>query len=162
VKVLLIIIVVIGSMFFATTVKGDIVPPVPEDDPVIPSVTLVVDDFELESLRTQLRETRQHNKKLQRQLAHVKKHLKERWRPTVDYAIKLAAAVTGVSYYQLRAVASCESGFFAYAKNGKYKGIFQLGWSPFGFSPYDPVANALSAAMTVRHDGSWRQWECKP
>ena len=37
-----------------------------------------------------------------------------------------------------------------------------LGWSPFGKSPYEPLANALSAAQTVRHDGGWRQWQCQP
>lgn len=62
----------------------------------------------------------------------------------------------------MRTVAFCESRFDPYAQNGRYKGIFQLGWAPFGFSPYEPLANALSAAQTVRHDGSWRQWECKP
>ncbi len=59
-------------------------------------------------------------------------------------------------------VSWCESTHNPFAQNGRYKGLFQLGWSPFGFSPFDPVANALSAAMTVRHDGSWRQWQCSP
>ncbi len=97
-----------------------------------------------------------------RQLQAVKAHVRERWQPTVDYAYRLASAVTGVSYWQLRSVGSCESHHYPFAENGRYKGIFQLGWSPFGFSPFDPVANALSAAMTVKADGSWRQWECKP
>ena len=96
------------------------------------------------------------------QLQAVRHHIRGRWAPTVDYALRLASAVTGVSYWQLRTVSFCESHHDPYAQNGRYKGIFQLGWSPFGFSPFDPVANALSAAMTVRSDGSWRQWECKP
>jgi hypothetical protein len=97
-----------------------------------------------------------------RQLFHTRVRLRHRWHPTVTYALRLASAVTGVSYWQLRSVSYCESHHFPFASNGKYKGIFQLGWSPFGLSPFDPIANALSAAMTVRHDGSWRQWQCQP
>ena len=97
-----------------------------------------------------------------RQLQNVKFHLRRRWRPTVLYSLRLASAASGVPYAELRSVASCESHLFPFATNGRYRGLFQLGWSPFGFSPFDPVANALSAAMTVRRDGSWRQWECKP
>jgi hypothetical protein len=97
-----------------------------------------------------------------RQLQHVRRQLRQRWRPTVDYAIRLASAVTGVSSRDMSAVAKCESHLFPFASNGRYKGVFQLGWAPFGFSPYDPIANALSAAMTVAKDGGWRQWECKP
>ena len=82
------------------------------------------------------------------------------WKPTVDYAIDLASRVFRISETKMRAVAWCESRFQPWATNGRYSGLFQLGWSPFGLSPYDPVANALSAAQTVAHDGSWRQWEC--
>lgn len=88
--------------------------------------------------------------------------LHRRWHPTVAYALRLASAVSGVSYWQLRSVSWCESRHWPFAANGRYRGLFQLGWSPFGLSPFDPVANALSAALTVRADGSWRQWECKP
>jgi len=101
--------------------------------------------------------------------AHRATHWKRRalkqrreWRPTVTYALRLASAVSGVSYWDLRAVSWCESRHFPFATNGRYRGLFQLGWAPFGMSPFDPVANALSAALTVRRDGSWRQWECKP
>jgi predicted secreted protein len=95
--------------------------------------------------------------------AHRKiRRLQHRWRPTVDYAIRLASAVTGVPAAELYAVARCESGLSPAASNGRYLGLFQLGWDPFGFSPFDPVANALSAAMTVKRDGSWRQWTCRP
>lgn len=90
----------------------------------------------------------------------IRARLHDRWAPTVDYALRLASSVFGVSYYKMRSVAWCESRFQPWATNGKYSGLFQLGWSPFGFSPYDPIANALSAAQTVAHDGSWRQWEC--
>jgi len=82
------------------------------------------------------------------------------WKPTVDYAIDLASRVFGVPEAKMRAVAWCESTMRPWASNGRYHGLFQLGWAPFGLSPYDPVANALSAAQTVAHDGSWRQWAC--
>lgn len=86
-----------------------------------------------------------------------------KWQPTVMYALRLASAVSGVPLVELAPVAHCESTYNPFARNGKYKGIFQLGWVPFGiFSPFDPVANALSAALTVKSDGSWRQWECRP
>lgn len=97
-----------------------------------------------------------------RQLQHTQAVAHRHWQPTVDYALRLASAVSGVSYWDLRSVSHCESTHNPYAVNGQYKGLFQLHWTPFGFSPYDPVANALSAALTVRQDGGWRQWECKP
>ncbi len=97
-----------------------------------------------------------------KQLQAARAAARRRWQPTVDYALRLANAVYGVPYGELRAVAWCESKFYPFAVNGQYKGIFQMHWSPFGFSPFDPVASALSAAQTVRADGSWRQWECKP
>lgn len=88
--------------------------------------------------------------------------LRREWAPTVDYSLRLASAVSGVSYWALRSVAHCESTLDPGAANGRYRGLFQLSWAPFGFSPFDPVANAISAGLTVRHDGGWRQWECKP
>ncbi len=97
-----------------------------------------------------------------RQLQIVKAKLRVRWQPTVGYALHLATAVTGVPYRELQAVSRCESTMNPFATNGRYRGLFQLGWAPFGMSPFDPVANALSAAITVRHDGGWRQWQCKP
>ncbi len=97
-----------------------------------------------------------------KQYQHARHAARARWQPTVDYALTLAAAVTGVSYWQLRSVSACESNHDPYATNGRFKGIFQLGWRPFGLDPYEPIANALSAAMTVRHDGGWSQWACSP
>ena len=96
-----------------------------------------------------------------RQLQQARQALHRRWAPTVDYAFRLASAVFGVSYWQLRSVAWCESRHYPYAENGRYKGLFQLSWSPFGFSPFDPVASALSTAATVSREG-WSQWACKP
>ncbi len=86
-----------------------------------------------------------------------------RWQPTVTYALRLASSVYGVPEWQMRSVAFCESTLNPYAMNGRYRGLFQLGWVPFGrFSPFDPVANALSAAATVVNDHGWRQWSCRP
>lgn len=99
-----------------------------------------------------------------RQLQHARAVLHHRWNPTVSYALHLASAVFGVPYGELAAVSHCESTWnpFAVEPGGTYKGLFQLGWRPFGLDPFDPIANALSAAQTVAHDGSWRQWQCKP
>jgi hypothetical protein len=88
--------------------------------------------------------------------------LRRRWAPTLGYAIRLASAVFHVPRRELDAVSWCESRRFTFATNGRYRGAFQLGWSPFGFSPFDPIASALSTAQTVRADGGWRQWSCKP
>lgn len=96
-----------------------------------------------------------------RQLQQARRALRRRWQPTVDYALRLASSVFGVSYWQLRSVAWCESTHNPWATNGRYKGLFQLSWSPYGFSPYDPVASSLSTAATVSREG-WRQWACKP
>lgn len=92
----------------------------------------------------------------------LRAQLRHRWHPTVSYALRLASAVSGVPLSDLTAVSRCESTFNPYATNGRYLGLFQLSWSPFGFSPFDPIANALSAALTVRRDGGWRQWSCRP
>ena len=92
----------------------------------------------------------------------MRRYVTRRWMPTVDYAYHLASAVFSIPYWQLHSVGACESHHWPFARNGVHKGIFQMWWRPFGFSQYDPVASALSAAQTVRHDGSWRQWSCKP
>ena len=94
--------------------------------------------------------------------ARYRRHALRRWQPTVDYALRLASRVFHVSYWQMRTVSYCESRWYPYARNGRYLGIFQMHWRPFGFSQYDPVASALSAAQTVVRDGGWSQWECKP
>ncbi len=87
---------------------------------------------------------------------------RRRWDPTLRSAVTLASSVTGVSASDMLRVAYCESTWNPFAVNGRYKGYWQLGWMPFGLSPFDPYAAALSTAMTVEHDGGWRQWECKP
>jgi hypothetical protein len=101
--------------------------------------------------------------------AMYRRKLLIRWRPSVDYAYRLASALFGVPYSQLHAVGGCESHHYPFARNGKYRGVLQEG-SMFetgplgraGFSVWDPIANVLTGAMVVRHDGGWGQWECKP
>jgi hypothetical protein len=93
-------------------------------------------------------------------LQRIRAVTQARWQPTVDYAIDLASRVFNIDETKMRTVAWCESTMRPWATNGRYRGLFQLGWAPFGLDPYDPVANALSAAQTVARDGSWRQWEC--
>jgi len=146
-------------LVFVPNANGD-PPQFFSEEPVAASVvsTTTTNDFVIRSLRQQVR--REHRRYIAAR-RHVLR-LKQRWQPTVSYAIRLASAVSGVPQSELYAVARCESGLSPAATNGRYKGVFQLGWAPFGFSPFDPVANALSAALTVRHDGGWRQWQCKP
>lgn len=96
----------------------------------------------------------------ERQLVAAQRGLRRKWEPVVSNAIRLAAIVSGIDEWKMRSVARCESNFYPYARNGQYLGIFQMHWRPFGMSPFDPYASALSAAFTVRRDGSWRQWEC--
>lgn len=114
----------------------------------------------------------------------LEKRAKRQARPTVDYALRLAAAAFGdgravkrpVTLAELRAVVRCESGFDPYNVNASSgaSGLFQFlasTWSgswggqrfhAHGFSVFDPVANALAAAQTVSRDGDWGQWVCKP
>lgn len=101
-----------------------------------------------------------------RQLQVVRAHTRRRWAPTVDYALQLASTIYRVSYWELHAVASCESHLYPFARNGQYRGLFQEGpmfeRGPFAmFGVFDPIANALTAAHTVAREG-WSQWECKP
>lgn len=86
----------------------------------------------------------------------------------VQYAIRLAATTYGVSETAMHRVASCESGHSSTAVNGRYRGVYQEGpmfergrYGRAGFSVWDPVANAMTAAETVAHEG-WSQWSCKP
>lgn len=88
---------------------------------------------------------------------------------SVSEAIALAARVYGVSEAAMRRVAFCESRFDPNAHNASSaSGLFQFltsTWAhtPFAdFSVWSPYANALAAAFTVRGDGGWRQWVCRP
>lgn len=113
-----------------------------------------------------------HNeaRKLQRKVDRLKKRLRKKQRKDAKYAIKLASNALGVPEWQMRSVAWCESRLNPWAKNrsSTAAGLFQFldsTWARSGmavFSVYDPLANALAAAKTVRADGGWRQWSCKP
>lgn len=127
-----------------------------ETTPPDPQVAQLEAELELARAREKRMRKRAYRLRLERN------RLRRRWTPTVEYALRLASAVTGVPYGEMKVVARCESTLSPGAVNGRYRGLFQLGWSPFGFSPFDPVANAISAGMTVAHDGGWRQWQCKP
>lgn len=113
-------------------------------------------------LRTQLRRERaQHERELTstvrreraRRQAAIKRVLQtNRETGSVDHAIRVGAAVYGVSPDRLRSVARCESGLNPSASNGRYVGLFQFGttlWSTTpvsGLSRTDPYAASLAAA----------------
>ena len=104
-----------------------------------------------------------------RKLAKVRKQLRKKNRADAKYAIKLAANAFSISESAMRSVAWCESKFNRYARNRSgASGLFQFinsTWRTSGmavFSVFDPIANALGAAKTVRTDGGWGQWSCKP
>ena len=63
-------------------------------------------------------------------------------------------------------VARCESTFNRFARNGQYAGLFQLSASHQAAMTKGPwfhaYANAYRAAVIVRGDGGWGQWECRP
>lgn len=115
----------------------------------------------------QYRVEKHQHMKVKRHLARVGKGFKR----DSFYAISLASRVFGVPYWELRAVASCETGgtFDPYARNSSSSasGLFQFLDSTWasqgipGFSVFDPVANALATARIVARQG-WRQWVCKP
>jgi len=105
-----------------------------------------------------------------RDLTRRLQHIRRIKTPTRDvaYAIRLAATAYNVSETDMHRVASCESGHYAYAQNGQYRGVFQEGpmfeggpYGRAGFSVWDPVANAMTAAETVAREG-WQQWSCRP
>jgi hypothetical protein len=64
-------------------------------------------------------------------------------------------------------VAWCESRGRASARNGQYKGHFQMGraeWRKYGSgSPFNPIGNSAAAYRYYRAAGkSWRPWQCQP
>lgn len=63
-------------------------------------------------------------------------------------------------------VAWCESRGLASARNGQYRGHFQIGrdeWQRFGSGdPFDAYANSLAAYRYYVAAGSWRPWQCQP
>lgn len=102
-------------------------------------------------------------RELKRKIARVQ------YRLTTDprFAIRRAFDDAGIKWRTgegLR-VAYCESTLNRFATNGQYAGLFQLSAAHQArmkgnvFNAYD---NARHAANTVRADGGWGQWECKP
>lgn len=63
-------------------------------------------------------------------------------------------------------VAWCESRGNARARNGQYRGHFQMGrneWRKFGAgNPFNAVDNSAAAYRYYRAVGSWRPWQCQP
>lgn len=61
-------------------------------------------------------------------------------------------------------VARCESGFNPSARNGQYRGVFQMGareWATYGRgSAFDAAAN-IAAARRYWDLAGWRPWQCK-
>ena len=83
-------------------------------------------------------------------------------------AMEAAISVTWPDTLERQAlnVAWCESKGSAHARNGQYRGHFQMGrneWKRFGNGdPYNPVDNAAAAYRYYAYAGSWRPWECQP
>ena len=83
-------------------------------------------------------------------------------------ALEAAIAVTWPDGLERQAlnVAWCESKGSAYARNGQYRGHFQIGrseWKRFGNGdPYNAIDNAAAAFRYYSYAGSWRPWECQP
>lgn len=170
----------LGAAIFAAGFLAFAAPPFSRADDPPPTVTVVetvtvdrtyqglnVRQWARKTVRARRDANQQHRDSAARgqTIEKLRRESRHRWAPTVDYALRLAAAAYapfgGPSYAKLRAVAFCESTLNPFARNGKYLGLFQKHWSPFGqFSVNDPVADALDTAATVVHDGSWRQWEC--
>lgn|SRR5574343_43324 len=83
------------------------------------------------------------------------------------YAIPRAFEDAGIAWRTSEAmrVAYCESTLNRFATNGQYAGLFQLSsahQARMKGSPFHAYDNARHAANTVRADGGWGQWECKP
>jgi hypothetical protein len=155
------------ALVFVVAARGD-TPTVPEGDPAPPpspaTIVVVNNDFELSTLRKQVK--REHTRYLQahrrvKQLTRTLQH-----HSTVKEAIELACSVYG-SCSTLWRRAQCESGFFAGAHNPSgATGLFQFlpsTWdgTPFAhFSIYSPYAQALAAGwMEARGRGG--EWVCR-
>lgn len=62
-------------------------------------------------------------------------------------------------------MADCESGFYVWARNGIYEGLFQVSghWrsTVAGFA-YNPWAQAAHAHRVYVMTGGWSHWACRP
>jgi hypothetical protein len=84
--------------------------------------------------------------------------------PAMEAAIR--ATWPASLHRQALNVAWCESRGQAGARNGQYKGHFQIGrkeWAKFGKggNPYNAFHNSAAAYRYYRAAG-WRPWECRP
>ena len=84
---------------------------------------------------------------------------------SVPDVIRAVWAGTGHEERAVR-VAKCESRFDPSARNGQYRGGFQMGaseWQRYGAggNPHDAMANILAARRYWDVAGGWGPWECK-
>jgi hypothetical protein len=133
-------------------------------DPAKRALILSGPQDELEKLRAHNRNYGKWVRRLQSENRRLRRFAQPNYH--VQNALRLAATIWPVSYWQLKSVAKCESGLWPFARNGRYRGLFQTGpmfeRGPFGsFSVWDPYANVFTAALTASRQG-WRQWSCKP
>lgn len=84
--------------------------------------------------------------------------------PSMEQAIR--ATWPGSLHRAALNVAWCESRGQASARNGQYRGHFQIGrseWSKYGSgNPFNAADNAAAAYRYFRAAGSWRPWQCQP
>jgi hypothetical protein len=84
--------------------------------------------------------------------------------PSMEAAI--VATFPSSLHKQALNVAWCESRGQAGARNGQYRGHFQIGsseWKRFGSgNPYNAYDNSRAAYRYYLAAGSWRPWQCQP
>ena len=84
--------------------------------------------------------------------------------PSMEAAI--SAVFPATLHAQALNVAWCESKGRASARNGQYRGHFQIGrteWRRFGAgNPFNAVDNTRAAYRYYLAVGSWRPWQCQP
>jgi hypothetical protein len=164
----------VWMIFAVASVRGEPgITTTPEGDPVPPSAIspLVVNDFELSTLRKRV-EAEQHRAATEhRRYLAAHKRVKQLTRTlqhhsTVSEAINLACMVYG-SCSTLWRRASCESGFYTRARNPSgASGLFQFlpsTWdgTPFSsFSIWSPYAQALAAGW-MQANGRGSEWVCR-
>lgn len=82
---------------------------------------------------------------------------------SIQQMIRRTWAGTGQEERAVR-IARCESGFNPSARNGQYKGIFQMGSREFATygkgDPFNAIDN-IEAAFRYWQRSGWGPWECK-
>jgi hypothetical protein len=88
-----------------------------------------------------------------------------RYRRSPAYAKRVIRAVFGRYGWQAISVSRCESGWHTWARNGQYRGLFQMGASErarFGHGS-DALTQARAAYRYFVASGrDWSPWACKP